>query len=71
MPRYVTIGDLFDPEPVQWGLRGDPYLWREFRLYFATSNLPLDPALLKKQLEDAFLYLTAESIDHTQNFYIE
>ncbi|MBL7256127.1 hypothetical protein [Paractinoplanes lichenicola] len=24
--RLVT--DLFDPEPVRWGLRGDPWVWR-------------------------------------------
>lgn len=71
MHRHVTIADLFEPAPAQWGLRGDPYLWAEFRLYFATSNLPQDVALLKKQLEDAFVYLTGKSIDHAQNFHLE
>jgi len=22
---------LFEPEPARWGLRGDPYLWRELK----------------------------------------
>jgi O-acetyl-ADP-ribose deacetylase (regulator of RNase III) len=35
-----TIGSLFDREPVQFGLRGDSYLWRELRGRFADTPLP-------------------------------
>jgi len=33
------VADLFDPEPEQWGLRGDPYLWREMKETFAETQL--------------------------------
>ncbi|WP_442511262.1 hypothetical protein SH528x_002932 [Novipirellula sp. SH528] len=36
----TTIADLFDPVPEQWGLRGDPYLWREMQASFADTVLP-------------------------------
>lgn len=35
-----TIGSLFDRDPAQWGLRGDPYVWRELRARFADTPLP-------------------------------
>lgn len=35
-----TIGALFDRRPVQFGLRGDPYLWQELRGRFADTPLP-------------------------------
>jgi O-acetyl-ADP-ribose deacetylase (regulator of RNase III) len=37
-----TIGSLFDRGVIQWGLRGDPYLWRELRAQFAETPLPPD-----------------------------
>ena len=37
---YDTIGRLFDRSPSQWGLRGDPYLWRALRAELATTPLP-------------------------------
>lgn len=37
-----SIGSLFDRDPSQWGLRGDPYVWRALRAHFATTPLPAD-----------------------------
>ena len=37
-----TVGSLFEPKPIQFGLRGDPYLWRELRARFADTPLPDD-----------------------------
>jgi len=36
---WATIGDLLVPEKESWGLRGDPWLWRELRK--STSRIPL------------------------------
>ncbi|WP_326755108.1 hypothetical protein OH738_10735 [Streptomyces hirsutus] len=36
----VTMADLFDPEPEQWGLRGDPYAWRALRDHLSGSEIP-------------------------------
>ena len=27
-----TVSELFNEEPRQWGLRGDPFLWDEMRI---------------------------------------
>lgn len=35
-----TIGSLFERKPIQFGLRGDSYLWRELRARFADTPLP-------------------------------
>jgi len=36
----TDLGDLFEREPVQWGLRGDPHLWHAMRSAFAGVPLP-------------------------------
>lgn len=35
-----TMNHLFVPEPAEWGLRGDPYLWRELRTRGRRVPLP-------------------------------
>jgi hypothetical protein len=36
----VRLSVLFDPEPGQWGLRGDPWLWRKLRERLADAEVP-------------------------------
>ncbi|MFJ7017995.1 hypothetical protein ACIQUW_06510 [Streptomyces sp. NPDC101117] len=36
----VTMADLFDPEPEVWGLRGDPYAWRDLRDHLSGVDIP-------------------------------
>src|SRR5262245_34653123 len=36
----VKLSALFDPEPHTWGLRGDPYLWRELRERLSSTDFP-------------------------------
>ena len=31
---------IFLDEPIQWGLRGDPYFWKELKNYFKNKLLP-------------------------------
>ena len=42
-----SVGALFDVAPHQWGLRSDPYLWRDLRARLAHTPLPSDPAGLR------------------------
>ncbi|GAB3604543.1 macro domain-containing protein [Microbacterium aureliae] len=37
-----SIGSLFERGVTQWGLRGDPYLWRELRARLGETPLPED-----------------------------
>ena len=34
------MGSLFTPEPEQWGLRGDPHLWRALREALKEASIP-------------------------------
>lgn len=42
----MKYSDLFEPEPEKWGLRGDPYLWRELKEHFGDKELPEDESNL-------------------------
>ena len=35
-----TVSSLFEEEPKQWGLRGDPFMWRELKEIFSQVPLP-------------------------------
>lgn len=52
-----SVGSLFEREPVQFGLRGDSYLWRELRARLANTPLPDDwftlPTLIMNTIEQA------------------
>jgi hypothetical protein len=54
----VTLGDLFTPVPLRWGLRGDPHLWEAMRLQFAQDALPADQWALIDAVRAAFEELT-------------
>ncbi|MGW5434105.1 hypothetical protein ACWET9_44345 [Streptomyces sp. NPDC004059] len=36
----MKMADLFDPEPEQWGLRGDPYAWQALRDHLSGTDIP-------------------------------
>ena len=71
MVRKVTVASLFQEEPVQWGLRGDPYLWREMRSHFERTSLPDTAAELRVLIEIAFESLTGHSISASREFIVE
>jgi hypothetical protein len=48
------VGDLFEPEPATWGLRGDPHVWRALRQHLSGRNLPTSTQQLVDLLNAAF-----------------
>ena len=66
-----TIADLFIPDPPHWGLRGDPYLWREMRDHFAAIPLPETFPMLVEKIDAAFLQLTGSPISAPESFFVE
>lgn len=50
----TTLSDLFQPEPISWGCRGDPYLWQEMSETLAALPLPPSEAQLAEILEATF-----------------
>ena len=71
MSRYNTICDLFEEEPIQWGLRGDPYLWREMRKHFTSNPIPSTFQELEQKIEEAFLQLTGHPLSTPEFFSVE
>lgn len=71
MRRLKYIGDLFEEEPDQYGLRGDTYLWQEMRTHFSEVQLPKNASGLKQQVEQAFLLLTGQPMSGTESLRVE
>jgi hypothetical protein len=54
-----NVADLFDPEPEQWGLRGDPWVWQALRDHLGESYLPPSIGEVEAMLYTAFNRLVA------------
>ncbi|WIE81348.1 hypothetical protein [Curtobacterium sp. MCSS17_016] len=54
MAHPMTVAHLFLDEPQQWGLRGDPWLWRAMRDRLEDVPLPTDVTAMMALLEEAF-----------------
>jgi hypothetical protein len=48
------VADLFEPEPEQWGLRGDPWVWRSLRDHLGGTYLPPSAGEVEAMLYAAF-----------------
>lgn len=70
-PEPGTASFLMTPEPEQWGLRGDAYLWVEMVNYLANTKMPDSTGDLIAILEKAFFELTAHPITYRDSFFIE
>jgi O-acetyl-ADP-ribose deacetylase (regulator of RNase III) len=57
-----TVGSLFEREPIQFGLRGDSYLWRELRARFADTPLPDDWFTLRTLIADSIEQVVDEPL---------
>ena len=69
--EYKYIGDLFEEEPIQWGLRGDPFLWKKMRLHFSELQLPEDITTFENILTREFLELTGHPITYKEIFSVK
>lgn len=67
----MKVAEIFEEEPTQWGLRGDPYLWRELKNRFKDTDMPETPEELKAILEDEYEKITGRTINHKKNFGVE
>ncbi len=67
----INIGNLFETEPDNWGLRGDKLLWYDLARVFQEIPLPDSVEVLQAMLEAAFLSLTAHKIEFDNPIYID
>jgi hypothetical protein len=69
----TSLGELFDKGPgsVQYGLRGDAVLWKEFATTLRHTPLPRSVADLEEILETCFREATGCSLSFFDEVYIE
>ena len=60
------VACIFEPEPVQWGLRGDPFLWR-----YQAVELPYPPNVLREEILHIFADLTGELPEPGKHYYVD
>jgi hypothetical protein len=65
------VSKYFDPEPIQWGLRGDPQLWRDMKHKTANTNIPMTGNAFEKLLHKLFKELTGEEPQKGKDFYVK
>lgn len=67
----MKYSELFEPEPEKWGLRGDPYLWREMKEHFGDKEIPENKSDLQHSL---FKYCSDRckvSLNMAETAYVE
>lgn len=65
-----TASKLFDPVPTQWGLRGDPFLWREMQHALEGSAMPESVERLTSMVHGLYSELTGLPMSHRQPFRV-
>jgi len=65
------VSKYFAPEPSQWGLRGDPHLWREMKLKTKNKNIPTTANDFEKMIYKLFKELTGEEPQKGRNIYVK
>ncbi|QDU46854.1 hypothetical protein Mal52_53770 [Symmachiella dynata] len=58
-------------EPRQWGLRGDPFLWKELRDHFSAAELPETAEKFIAQVELKIKDLTGSMLRGDQPIFVE
>lgn len=66
----LTVAAIFEVEPIQWGLRGDPLFWRELKAYFQYTALPYAPEALQQEICKVLHQLTGQSLESDQTYYV-
>jgi hypothetical protein len=64
------MSSLFEPEPVNWGLRGDPFLWREMKANIASKEVN-SVNDFENVLHDLFLELTKSLAENDNFIFVE
>lgn len=70
MSGATSISQLFTPEPYRWGLRGDPWLWRDMRERLASVSLPATEDALAAIIAATFEQLTGHPIPHPEHIHL-
>jgi len=69
--KPAPISEFFNEEPIQWSLRGDPYLWRDMKQHLININCPDSVEKFIEIIENVFQNLTGYPIPHKDFIGIE
>ena len=58
-----SVSEIFDERPVQWGFRGDPYLWDEMAKSFSTIDITCSKSQFTVLFKEFFLELTNHAFE--------
>ena len=62
----MDISTIFENEPIQWGLRGDPLLWRDMAKSLSKQSMPKSSSDLEKLLVATIEKLTGKPISFNE-----
>lgn len=71
MDRIKFVSELFSPPPVQWGYRGDPYLWNEMKDRSDNIPIPDNKSALMSLLIHLYESLTCKSFEKDDRIRID
>jgi len=69
--EQIPLSTLFNNEPDSWGLRGDPFLWKEMKLKIDSYERPNTTQDFEKTLAEMFLNLTGAEIGKNKQIFVE
>ena len=71
MADEIRLSELFREGPWQWGLRGDPHLWRDMQERFELMPCPRTGEELAEIVSETFQALTGQPITHGEPFFLQ
>ena len=71
MQTQKILSEIFQNEPVRWGLRGDPFLWREMKTTLEDHEYPETEEQLTRLLEQTYQQLTGASLSSREPKFVE
>lgn len=67
----MKVSEIFEEEPIQWGLRGDPYLWRELKERFDLIEMPSSSEELQTMIENEYEKSTGQAVSNPRRVSID
>ncbi|WP_140938741.1 hypothetical protein [Sphingobacterium lumbrici] len=68
--KEITIANIFEIEPFQWGLRGDPLLWKEMKERIVSFINIKTTDDLEKVLHNLFVELTNSKLEKSTDIFV-
>ena len=71
--RYypMTVSVIFEPEPRQWGLRGDPYFWKYLKKNLSSTGLPFPTDKLESVIRTKHFRMTGQKLSMNSMAFCE